>query len=957
MTPPRHSAGPTRRPRVRVAAFVAFVTLASVPLLIGSPASAQTAPSLTITSPSGAQVADTEFDVKVKLTAQPSHNVRVRLTWSQNYMKPASGQNNGSLQLSFSPGNWNTEQTLKFVPSVGEGSYKIDRNFETNLIFQAYELIPNEYEWCDQLFGETRDDARANGKCWTATRLWKGPVQTQWATITVAPDAPAIWPHDVKVVGDPLNVPVTDGGAPRFYELTLNLRRAAGKTYTVTPRVEARSGHTLPEGVTITPASHSWTAGSPNTVRFTVVAADDDDIVDHPYKIVHDLSGDFTWRVNNRSPAASRSPAALQISTMVRDDDQNFEPVFKDKDGDVIDASNPIQLPAGRAYRSGDDIYVTVELSQQVGAIVTLKTQHNERTTYTLLTNRPHDVDLSTDTPNLCSGIAVEGVFYVNDGTPQNPILVPVCRMTHTHEEEPFTVSATNFTDSRSSYHSSQLRFTTANWNQPQRVNLRVTGNVAEGQTAELRYAISNRATGSVPVEFVDPADLELAPNPTPVITISSSGGDRITEGGTAYFVITANPPPTSPITVNIGVTETGQFGANGAVTVAITRARTEYAITTSDDETDEDDGSVAATVQTGSGYTVGGTASSATVEVTDDDAPEPDSESNGIPQDSSTGTSEQTADQVPEPPLEKYAALVKSFYDRITARSGHGDGPAGGWNKRFLKAMGHPEYVDYPQDAVTAARAQELYDHGGPGANTAWAGTVEAINYANNYTPPTPTPSPTPTPTPTPTPVVSISGGSDVVEGAAVSFTLSVSPAPTAALPVTVAITSSGAYGVSTGSQTVTVPTSGTKAFTVATTGDDVDEPDGSVTATVGGGADYDVGAASTATVAVADDDDPPPPTPVDDPKPGLITAVEKLRSDYSEYADWATGTFDQYMIHYGAGEVLGLLNSDAPVANNTSNQALFFRAIRAAKGAGDSTAVTLFGEVRDYFGIRKIG
>ena len=230
---------------------------------------------------------------------------------------------------------------------------------------------------------------------------------------------------------------------------------------------------------------------------------------------------------------------------------------------------------------------------------------------------------------------------------------------------------------------------------------------------------------------------------------------------------------------------------------------------------------------------------------------PEPNTDSGGVPEDTSTVDDGSSTDPVPEPPLEKYAALVKSFYDRITATSGHGDGPAGGWNKRFLKAMGHPEYVDYLQDAVTAARAQELYDHGGPGANAAWAGTVEAINYANSYTPPTATPAPTPTPTTTPNPA----------------------------------------------------------------------------------------------------------PAPADDPKPGLIAAVEQLRRDYSVYADGATGTFDQYMIHYGTGEVLGLLNSDAPVANSTSNQALFFRAIRAAKGAGDTNAVALFGEVRDYFGIRRIG
>ena len=52
-------------------------------------------------------------------------------------------------------------------------------------------------------------------------------------------------------------------------------------------------------------------------------------------------------------------------------------------------------------------------------------------------------------------------------------------------------------------------------------------------------------------------------------------------------------------------------------------------------------------------------------------------------------------------------------------------------------------------------------------------------------------------------------------------------------------------------------VPTGGTATFTVATVGDAVDEPDGSVTATLAAGAGYTVSSSrGAATVAVADDD-----------------------------------------------------------------------------------------------------
>ncbi len=205
-----------------------------------------------------------------------------------------------------------------------------------------------------------------------------------------------------------------------------------------------------------------------------------------------------------------------------------------------------------------------------------------------------------------------------------------------------------------------------------------------------------------------------IADNDVPQITISA--GSAITEGGTASFTISASPAPHSPITVNIGVAQSGDFGATGAATVSVSSATTTYTVTTSDDNADEPNGSVTATVQSGNGYTVG-SIPSATVAVSDDDEPSPVVEE-------------------PQAPLVKYASVVKRFYDKLTSRNQHGIGPEGGWNKRFLKAMGHPEYVNYPQDAVSVARATEIYNHGGPGANTAWAGTADAIAYAQSYTP-----------------------------------------------------------------------------------------------------------------------------------------------------------------------------------------------------------------------------
>ena len=201
--------------------------------------------------------------------------------------------------------------------------------------------------------------------------------------------------------------------------------------------------------------------------------------------------------------------------------------------------------------------------------------------------------------------------------------------------------------------------------------------------------------------------------------------------------------------------------------------------------------------------------------------------------------------------PVVKHAPVVKRFVDRLSAANQHGDGAAGGWNKRFLKAMGHPDYVDYSQPAVTVADATRIWNHGGPGANTGWDGTVEAVTYAEQYF------AGTTTPPPTPDPEITIAAGSGVTEGTGATFTITANPAPDANLAVTLNVAEAqGSDFVAAsdeGTKTVTILAGETSAtLTVATDNDDVDEPAGSVTATVQAGTGYTVGTASSGTVAV---------------------------------------------------------------------------------------------------------
>ncbi len=293
---------------------------------------------------------------------------------------------------------------------------------------------------------------------------------------------------------------------------------------------------------------------------------------------------------------------------------------------------------------------------------------------------------------------------------------------------------------------------------------------------------------------------------------LSISGGSGITEGGTASFTITASPAPASPITVNVGVSERGAFGASGAATVQVSGAATTYTVSTADDELDEADGSVTVTLLDGGGYTVSASRGAATVAVADDDAGH-------------------TVDP-------QVVASVQSWM----AETHHGAVHVNRW-QRVLVAFGALDADGVSGGAMSAAEAQGYADRG----SQRWVPVVAelaALEASRSGQP---------------TPELSISAGGGITEGGTASFTITASPAPAADLDVTVTVSQSGDYGAATGARTVTIPATGSATLTVRTTDDGADEADGSVTATVNSGSGYTVSSTNgAATVSVADDDVP---------------------------------------------------------------------------------------------------
>ena len=116
----------------------------------------------------------------------------------------------------------------------------------------------------------------------------------------------------------------------------------------------------------------------------------------------------------------------------------------------------------------------------------------------------------------------------------------------------------------------------------------------------------------------------------TPVPELSLSAGSVVNEGGDAEFTITADTAPTADLTVNYTVAESGAVldapgAGNRTATLSAGATTATVAVATDDDATDEPDGSVSVTVDTGTGYTVAAGGNTGTVTVRDDDTPVPE--------------------------------------------------------------------------------------------------------------------------------------------------------------------------------------------------------------------------------------------------------------------------------------------------------------------------------------------
>ena len=112
-----------------------------------------------------------------------------------------------------------------------------------------------------------------------------------------------------------------------------------------------------------------------------------------------------------------------------------------------------------------------------------------------------------------------------------------------------------------------------------------------------------------------------IADDDLPVVNVTTDLAE-VVEGETIAFTLTRIGDLTEPLTVPVRVTDRGSFLADGAPTVATfaaNTATTTLMMATDDDERDEADGAVTATITSGATHRVG-EAASATVQVIDND-------------------------------------------------------------------------------------------------------------------------------------------------------------------------------------------------------------------------------------------------------------------------------------------------------------------------------------------------
>ena len=403
------------------------------------------------------------------------------------------------------------------------------------------------------------------------------------------------------------------------------------------------------------------------------------------------------------------------------------------------------------------------------------------------------------------------------------------------------------------------LTFSPRNWNQARTI-VATAQQDADHHDERPHITHDLSGTGDYHRRLLKALNVELTddddPPAEPVVSIS--GGNGVTEGGTARFTLRASPRPRSPIDVSVNIDDSGDFadpGQTGAKTVTIgTGGSFTLDVTTYDDSQVESDGAITAALVGGSGYTVDFQSDRASVAVSDNDEPPPPPPPPDTPVVSITGggavteggtaTFNLSASPPPASAITVNIDVADSGDFADSGQAGRRTVTINTGGSSTLTVTTDDDNTDESHGSLTATVAT------GQGYSPSGAQGTASIAVNDNDLPP-------------PTPVIGIAGGATVTEGGNARFTLTASPAPRNSIGVSVTVSQTGdfAAGGQIRTRTVNVGSGGTASFTVATDNDSQDEPHGAIDATVNDGADYDVDSQNgSASVTVEDNDEPLP-------------------------------------------------------------------------------------------------
>ncbi|MYH55716.1 MAG: fibronectin type III domain-containing protein, partial [Acidimicrobiia bacterium] len=364
---------------------------------------------------------------------------------------------------------------------------------------------------------------------------------------------------------------------------------------------------------------------------------------------------------------------------------------------------------------------------------------------------------------------------------------------------------------------------------------------IAVGLVEDLRPAAQRSAAGFSPrtpeeaLEWAKQANFGNEGEPfTPFADVSAGGGGAgggerasVTEGEAARFTVSLTPPPSGPraVTVNVarrgGSAPLGVEAHLGPRTVMVgPSGSAQFEVPTADNDHVGHNGYLHAVVAPHPAYRVSAFGGSAEVDVLSDDA---EAAPDAVRVRRVTDTAA-TVEWDPSPGAASYEVIWIEGASTTTSTA-------------FTAGTSIELSGLEPATAYDVAVLDDLWDRVG----SAELLTLPAGGGEKVY------------------PTLNVAAGAGVAEGAAATFTLTAAPAPEAPFAVTVWVSQRGHYAAegARGKRSVTIPTSGSVSFEVATADDTADEPDGAIIVTLKG---YEFGymlATSRAEVAVADDDD----------------------------------------------------------------------------------------------------